>query len=140
MTAPHPNTKCTHGRCRQAFSTHGRRWHCPDGSGRTFRQSAAGKGKGGRRRFTPREHELAAAVGAELKRMRVHAGLTMRALGERLGVTHSAIACFESGRAMHATTTLLDFARACGVPFVELAAFIARADEAARAQRGSEAA
>lgn len=69
--------------------------------------------------------------GRTVRAARLRAGLTQRALGERLGTTQSAIARWESGAESPRLTTLAALLRACGV---EVDVSFRRHDDVDRAQ------
>jgi transcriptional regulator with XRE-family HTH domain len=63
-----------------------------------------------------RNPELARAIGARARQLRLSAALTQERLGERLDVQPEAISRFENGGGGLSVSTLLDMANALGVP------------------------
>jgi len=60
------------------------------------------------------ERAVAVALGRRISEARGRAGLTLRALATRLGVDHSTLANYESGRRPLRVTQLMRIARALG--------------------------
>jgi transcriptional regulator with XRE-family HTH domain len=54
-------------------------------------------------------------LGARLKSLRVSRGLSMRALGERLGITSAHVSNIEGGKRHFTTKVAADWLTACGV-------------------------
>lgn len=134
MSTPRPTTKCLRRQCRQTYAAHVGRGECPGLGGLKFKWMAARThSRGPRRTRTPRSAALAAAIGAELKRIRLLAGLTLAEVGRRTGSDHAHICNIEHGAWLPGVEMMLDVTRACGGSFTELAALIAGADTTARA-------
>lgn len=68
------------------------------------------------------EEQFLAELGRRLKRARVDAELTMRALGERIGISQAQISQIEAGLSAPSLTTLFRLSRALRVPLSELMA------------------
>jgi transcriptional regulator with XRE-family HTH domain len=62
-----------------------------------------------------REAEVAAEIGRRIAGARIAAGLSLRTLAARLGVDHSTLAGYESGRRPLRVTQLVSIAHAVGV-------------------------
>jgi transcriptional regulator with XRE-family HTH domain len=60
------------------------------------------------------EAEIAAALGRRISQARMRAGLTLRTLANRVGIDHSTLANYESGRRPLRVTHLVLIARAIG--------------------------
>jgi len=54
-------------------------------------------------------------IGTRIRQARLAAGLTLEALGEKIGVTHTAIQKYEKGLLTPSSSQLLKLARACGI-------------------------
>jgi Zn-dependent peptidase ImmA (M78 family)/DNA-binding XRE family transcriptional regulator len=54
-------------------------------------------------------------IGTRIRQARLAAGLTLDALGEKIGVTHTAIQKYEKGAMTPPSSQLLKLARACGI-------------------------
>lgn len=60
------------------------------------------------------------SIGENIKEARIHAGLTQKQLGERLGITSQSIAQWETGRREPKTETLQRIAAALDIPWYKL--------------------
>jgi transcriptional regulator with XRE-family HTH domain len=78
-------------------------------------------------------------VSALLRRARSAAGLSLRALAERAGTSHSTLAAYEAGRKVPSITTLERLLRAAGFELgVEVRACVGGPDREARGRELAE--
>lgn len=76
---------------------------------------------------------------AILRRARLRAGLTLRALAARAGTSHSTLAAYERGRKVPSVETLARIVRAAGFELgVELTPALGGSDRAARGRELAE--
>lgn len=78
---------------------------------------------------------IGVTAAASLRLARRRAGLSLRALGERAGTSHSALAAYEAGRKVPSVETFDRIIRAAGfVPSVDLVPVVGGADPADRGE------
>lgn len=122
MKPPRQSTRCL--RCMCSYAAH------RDGVGVDGHPFVRLEQRAYTRRRRKRD-PLAAQMGAELRAMRLAAGLSLRALARRLDTDHAWLASVERGRHEPKLSTCLEIAEACGA---ELAPAIARVQAGRRAQ------